>query len=182
MDAKRKAKVCAELFRCAISGEFVTYTQFFNRIQPGKSTGNSPYQTHFNEIAKEERELPISPSWSGALGDFQIKSTSGMPGRAPTGTSSLAYKRALTRSSGSTALRARQIHICHDRRSPMPVTVARTSGNIGGLARLEPRSAAKRHWMGQVAVAGGRRNRLWARGWLTRKVIGVKPKPAFSGR
>jgi hypothetical protein len=57
MDAKLKAKVRAELFRCAISGEFVTYTQFFNRIQPGKSMGNFPYQTHFNEIAKEEREL-----------------------------------------------------------------------------------------------------------------------------
>ena len=55
MDARLKAEVRAELFRCAISGESVTYTQFFNRIQPGKSMGNFPYQTHFNEIAKEER-------------------------------------------------------------------------------------------------------------------------------
>jgi hypothetical protein len=57
MDAKLKARIRAELFRCAIAGEFPTYTQFFNRIQPGKAMGNFPYQTHFNEIAKEEREL-----------------------------------------------------------------------------------------------------------------------------
>jgi hypothetical protein len=57
MDAKLKARIRAELFRCAIAGEFPTYTQFFNRIQPGKTMGNFPYQTHFNEIAKEEREL-----------------------------------------------------------------------------------------------------------------------------
>jgi hypothetical protein len=40
-----------------IDRRFPTYTQFFNRIQPGKTMGNFPYQTHFNEIAKEEREL-----------------------------------------------------------------------------------------------------------------------------
>jgi hypothetical protein len=57
MDAKLKARIRAELFRCALTGEFPTYTQFFNRIQPGKPRGNFPYQTHFNEIAKEEREF-----------------------------------------------------------------------------------------------------------------------------
>jgi hypothetical protein len=57
MNAKLKARIRAELFRCAVAGEFPTYTQFFNRIQPGNTMGNSPYHTHFNEIAKEEREL-----------------------------------------------------------------------------------------------------------------------------
>jgi len=57
MDAKLKARIRAELFRSAVAREFPTYTQFFNRIQPGKTMGNFPYQTHFNEIAKEEREL-----------------------------------------------------------------------------------------------------------------------------
>jgi len=55
MDAQLKARIRAELFRSAFSGEFPTYTEFFNRIQPGKTMGNFPYQTHFNEIAKEER-------------------------------------------------------------------------------------------------------------------------------
>jgi hypothetical protein len=57
MDAKLKARIRAELFRCAIAGEFPTYTEFFNRIHPGKAMGNFPYQMHFNEIAKEEREF-----------------------------------------------------------------------------------------------------------------------------
>jgi hypothetical protein len=52
-----KAQIRAELFRCAIAGEFQTYTQFFNRIRPGKKMGNFPYQTHFDLIAKEERSL-----------------------------------------------------------------------------------------------------------------------------
>jgi hypothetical protein len=52
-----KAQVRAELFRCAVSGNFLTYTQFFNRIHPGSTMGNFPYQTHFNEIAREERDL-----------------------------------------------------------------------------------------------------------------------------
>jgi hypothetical protein len=52
-----KAQVRAELFRCAVSGTFLTYTQFFNRIHPGSTMGNFPYQTHFNEIAREERDL-----------------------------------------------------------------------------------------------------------------------------
>jgi hypothetical protein len=57
MDAQLKAKIRAELFRCAITGAFQTYTQFFNRIRPGRTMGNFPYQTHFDEIAKEERSL-----------------------------------------------------------------------------------------------------------------------------
>lgn len=55
MDKKLKAKIRAELFRCAISGKFMTYTQFFNRIKPGAKMGNFPYQRHFDQIAKEER-------------------------------------------------------------------------------------------------------------------------------
>ena len=55
MDAGLKARIRAELFRCAVAGEFPTYTEFFNRIHPGKTMGNFPYQSHFNEIAKEER-------------------------------------------------------------------------------------------------------------------------------
>jgi hypothetical protein len=51
-----KARIRAELFRCAIAGQFQTYTQFFNRIRPGVTMGNFPYQTHFDEIAKEERD------------------------------------------------------------------------------------------------------------------------------
>ena len=54
-DRALKAQIRAELFRCAIAGEFLTYTQFFNRIRPGAKMGNFPYQTHFDEIAKEER-------------------------------------------------------------------------------------------------------------------------------
>ena len=50
-----KAKIRAELFRCACAGDFLTYTQFFNRIRPGAAMGNFPYQAHFDEIAKEER-------------------------------------------------------------------------------------------------------------------------------
>ena len=57
MDKKLKAQICAELFRCAIGGKFLTYTEFFNRIRPGATMGNFPYQTHFDEIAKEERSL-----------------------------------------------------------------------------------------------------------------------------
>ena len=33
-DRALKAQIRAELFRCAIAGEFLTYTQFFNRIAP----------------------------------------------------------------------------------------------------------------------------------------------------
>ena len=57
MKSQLKAQIRAELFRCAIAGEFQTYTQFFNRIRPGKKMGNFPYQTHFDEIAREERGL-----------------------------------------------------------------------------------------------------------------------------
>ena len=55
MDARLKARIRTELFRCDVAGELPTYTQLFKRIQPGKAMGNFPYQTHFNEIAKEER-------------------------------------------------------------------------------------------------------------------------------
>jgi len=57
MDNELKARIRAELFRCALSGEFLNYTQFFNRIRPDAKMGNFPYQTHFDEIAKEERSL-----------------------------------------------------------------------------------------------------------------------------
>jgi hypothetical protein len=57
MDSTLKARIRAELFRCAVAGEFPTYTEFFRRINPGKTMGNFPYQTHFNEIARQEREL-----------------------------------------------------------------------------------------------------------------------------
>ena len=57
MDAALKARIRAELFRCATAGSFQTYTQFFNRIWPAKTMGNFPYQTHFDEIAREERSL-----------------------------------------------------------------------------------------------------------------------------
>jgi hypothetical protein len=49
-----KTRIRAELFRCAISGSFETYTKFFNRIRPGVKMGNFPYQVHFDEIAREE--------------------------------------------------------------------------------------------------------------------------------
>ncbi|MFZ3352885.1 MAG: hypothetical protein WA268_18700 [Xanthobacteraceae bacterium] len=55
VDRALKAKVRGELFRCAAAGQFVTYTEFFNRIRPGTPMGSFPYQTHFDEIAKEER-------------------------------------------------------------------------------------------------------------------------------
>jgi hypothetical protein len=56
MDVQLKTKIRAELFRCAFAGEFPTYTEFFNLIQPNKTMGNFPYQTHFNKIAEEERD------------------------------------------------------------------------------------------------------------------------------
>lgn len=36
MDAALKAKIRAELFRCAVAGAFPTYTELFNRIHPGR--------------------------------------------------------------------------------------------------------------------------------------------------
>jgi hypothetical protein len=50
-----KNRVRAELFKCAIEGKFPTYTEFYNRIYPGKKMGQFPYRTHFNNIAQEER-------------------------------------------------------------------------------------------------------------------------------
>jgi hypothetical protein len=55
MNKKLKAQIRAELFRCAVAGKFLTYKQFFSRIRPGVTMGNFPYQTHFDQIAKEER-------------------------------------------------------------------------------------------------------------------------------
>jgi hypothetical protein len=55
MDVQLKARIRAELFRCAFTGVFPTYTEFFNRIRPGKIMGSFPYQAHFNQIANEER-------------------------------------------------------------------------------------------------------------------------------
>jgi hypothetical protein len=55
MDMELKAQIRAELFRCAIAGDFPTYAQFFDRIRPGATMGNFPYQMHFNQIAMEER-------------------------------------------------------------------------------------------------------------------------------
>jgi hypothetical protein len=57
MDAQLKATIRAELFRCAIAGQFQTYTQFFNRIDPGTTMGNFPYQEHLKDIAQEEQSL-----------------------------------------------------------------------------------------------------------------------------
>ena len=56
IDLQLKARVRAELFRCAFAGQFPTYTQFFNLIQPGKPMGQFPYKAHFNRIAEEERD------------------------------------------------------------------------------------------------------------------------------
>ena len=55
MDPELKARVRAELFRCAIAGQFLTYTEFFNRINPTATMGAFPYISHFNQIAMEER-------------------------------------------------------------------------------------------------------------------------------
>jgi hypothetical protein len=33
-------------FGCAIAGEFLTYDDFFHRIDPGKRMGNFPHQEH----------------------------------------------------------------------------------------------------------------------------------------
>jgi hypothetical protein len=54
IDQTLKRRVRAELFKCAVAGEFPTYTEFFNRIHPGKTMGKFPYQTHLNAIAEEE--------------------------------------------------------------------------------------------------------------------------------
>lgn len=54
-NVKLKNQIRAELFRCALAGQFVTYAEFFDRIRPGTKMGRFPYQTHFDEIAGEER-------------------------------------------------------------------------------------------------------------------------------
>jgi hypothetical protein len=57
MDMQLKARVRAELFRCAIAGKFLTYEDFFHRIHPGTKMGNFPYQEHLKKIAEEEKSL-----------------------------------------------------------------------------------------------------------------------------
>lgn len=42
MDTALKAKIRAELFRCAVAGDLPTYTEFFNRIHPGKQMAIFP--------------------------------------------------------------------------------------------------------------------------------------------
>jgi hypothetical protein len=54
MDLSLKARVRAELFKCAFAGEFPTYTEFYERLHPGDRMGKFPYQHHFNKIADEE--------------------------------------------------------------------------------------------------------------------------------
>jgi hypothetical protein len=56
IDPQLKARVRAELFRCAFAGQFPTYTIFFNLIHPGRTMGQFPYKAHFNKIAEEERD------------------------------------------------------------------------------------------------------------------------------
>jgi hypothetical protein len=55
MDLQLKARVRAELFRCAVAGEFPTYAEFFERINPGATMGLFPYTPHFDQIAMDER-------------------------------------------------------------------------------------------------------------------------------
>ena len=55
MNLGLKAQIRAELFRCALAGDFLTYTEFYNRIKPNRKMGNFPWQTHFDAIAREER-------------------------------------------------------------------------------------------------------------------------------
>jgi hypothetical protein len=50
-----KAEIRSELFRCAISGQFPTYTEFYQRLRPGKKMGTFPWSKIFNDIAMEER-------------------------------------------------------------------------------------------------------------------------------
>jgi hypothetical protein len=38
-DKELKARIRAELFRCAFAGDFLTYTQFFHRIRPDATMG-----------------------------------------------------------------------------------------------------------------------------------------------
>jgi hypothetical protein len=57
MDQQLKAKIRAELFRCALAGEFPTYEQFYSWVTKGKQMGQFPWQAHFDAIAKQERKL-----------------------------------------------------------------------------------------------------------------------------
>jgi hypothetical protein len=52
VDPKLKERIRSELFRCPIAGDFLTVPQSHT---PGVTIGNIPCQSHFDEIANEER-------------------------------------------------------------------------------------------------------------------------------
>ena len=56
MDQELKAEIRAELFRCAVSGTFLSYGGFYRRLRPGQQMGNFPWTAHFDAIAREERD------------------------------------------------------------------------------------------------------------------------------
>ena len=57
MNRRLKAQIRLELFRCAAAGVFPTYEEFYGRVTGGRQMGQFPWQSHFDEIAKEERKL-----------------------------------------------------------------------------------------------------------------------------
>jgi hypothetical protein len=54
MDLKLKAKIRAELFKCAIEGTFLTYQGFYKRLRPASKMGVFTWISHFDLIAREE--------------------------------------------------------------------------------------------------------------------------------
>jgi hypothetical protein len=56
MNNQLKAEIRLELFRCALSGKFLSYGAFYERVRPGKKMGNFPWTAHFDAIAREERD------------------------------------------------------------------------------------------------------------------------------
>jgi hypothetical protein len=57
MDPRLKAQIRLELFRCAANGDFPSYETFYEHVSRKKMKGQFPYQSHFDEIAKEEHKL-----------------------------------------------------------------------------------------------------------------------------
>lgn len=55
MNLKLKGRIRAELFRKAISGEFVVYEDFYKHVSGKEMKGQFPWTTHFDAIAREER-------------------------------------------------------------------------------------------------------------------------------
>jgi hypothetical protein len=56
IDLKRKARIRAELFRCAVEGATpITYGQFHERVTGKKMPGRFQWRSYFNAIAMEER-------------------------------------------------------------------------------------------------------------------------------